>query len=75
MPRIRGVLTPEQEALGYYLIEDDHTVQLWHQGRCVAVFSATGTTRQKLREAATEDWLQRLRDKRNGLLVPPSRGL
>lgn len=66
--KVRDVLTPEQEALGYYLFEDDHTVYLQHRGRCVAVFSAIGATRQKLREAANEDRLQRLREKRSGLM-------
>ena len=58
--RIRGILTPEQEARGYHLVEvNDHFVELWHRDKCVKVFSSSGATRVSLQREVEQDWDRR----------------
>ena len=56
--RRKGVLTAEQEARGYLLVETGHTIELWRRDRCMGVFSS-GATPISLREAAEQDWERR----------------
>lgn len=64
--RLKGVLTPEQEARGYHLVETEHTVELWHRDRCIKVFNSSGATRVSLQREVEEDRALRRRTLRLG---------
>lgn len=51
---VHGVLTPEQEAKGYNLQEDDHTVILFHNDKEVAVWT-NHVSAETIRRMAGED--------------------
>ena len=54
--RVKGVLTREQEARGYYLVDAEDIIELWRMDRCVNVFSSSGATPASMREALDQDW-------------------
>ena len=50
---LQDALTPEQRRQGFSLVEpDDHTVELWYQGKPVARFSQSGATVAEIRATA-----------------------
>jgi hypothetical protein len=60
---INGTLAPRHREAGLELVEDDHIVELRHNGGSVAQFSATGTTVLEIHKAA-DKWLEEQHVKR-----------
>ena len=55
--KLTDILTLEQEE-EYYIVEDDHTLSIWHNGTLrdtlVATFAASGATKGSIREAVEQ---------------------